>query len=160
MSAGSNAFDHDALTGCLSRNQLYFDLAAAIMDAGRSSRRYQTSVVCVDIDNFAAYLDHHGFGAAGAVLVTIGERLRSLYGDSPVYRFGGDEYVVVGTDVLQSGLSAGMPVRLKHAIVKVDTHVERGRHHRAVGWVLLHIHAGVVRACEGGISIHCRDRER
>jgi diguanylate cyclase (GGDEF)-like protein len=160
MSAESNALHYDALTGCFSRDQLLYDLGTEIKEAGRSNGRYQKSVLCFDIDNFAAYLDHNGFGTADAVLIQIGDRLRSLYGDCPVYRFGGDEFVVVGTNVLQPGFSAGVPVRLKHAIVNIDIHVEKGRHHRASGWVLLHIHAGVVRAHEDGILIECRDRDR
>lgn len=80
--------DVDALTGALSRAQLEFDLSTELLHAGRSGQHYINSFLCLDIENFQAYLDHHGFGES-RVLVALADRLRSQYPDHKLYRFGG-----------------------------------------------------------------------
>jgi diguanylate cyclase (GGDEF)-like protein len=154
-----NSPHNDALTGALSRLQLEYDLAKELACIARSGARYVNSFLCIDIDNFSAYLDNYGFGKSDRVLVALAERLRSHYPACKVYRFGGDEFVVAGANAMTPEVTRGLPVRVKYAIVNVNTAVEKGRHHRALSWVLLFIHSGVVRARDNGIEIVCGERE-
>jgi diguanylate cyclase (GGDEF)-like protein len=149
----------DPLTGALSRRQLEYELAMELFHVGRSGARYVNSFLCIDIDNFQTYLDNHGFGEADSVLVTLADRLRSLYPACKLYRFGGDEFVVAGANAMRPEVTCGLPVHVKYAIVNVNTAVQKGRHHRALSWVLLFIHSGVVRAREIGVEIACGERE-
>ena len=148
----------DRLTGCRSRDGLLFDLSIAIMDAGRLEGRYRNRFLCIDIDNFQSFVDRHGFGLSDQVLIRIADNLRSLYSDSEIYRYEGDEFIVSGTDVINPRIAQGVDVKLKFAVVTVDTRVAVGRHHRATRWVMLHIHSGIVRSTEKGIRISCADR--
>jgi diguanylate cyclase (GGDEF)-like protein len=149
----------DALTGALSRMQLEYDLATELLHVGRAGARYVNSFLCIDIDNFQTYLDYHGFGEADGVLVDLADRLRTHYPDCKLYRFGGDEFVVAGANAMRPEVTCGLPVHVKYAIVNVNTAVQKGRHHRALSWVLLFIHSGVVRAREIGVEIVCGERE-
>ena len=154
-----SAHNEDALTGALSRAQLEYDLAVDLINAGRSGRNYINSFLCLDIENFQTFLDYNGFGESDRVLVALADRLRSQYPGHKLYRFGGDEFVVAGAQTMMAGVSSGLPVRVKHAIVSVNTAVQKGRHHRATSWVLLFIHSGVVRASVGGVELVCGERE-
>ena len=155
-----NASEHnDALTGALSRAQLEYDVTNDVFHAGRSGLNYVNSFLCLDIENFQTYLDYHGFGESDSVLVSLADRLRSEYPGHKVYRFGGDEFVVAGANTMKPGVSCALPVRVKHAIVNVNTRVQHGRHHRAKSWVLLYIHSGVVRSSVGGVELVCGERE-
>jgi diguanylate cyclase (GGDEF)-like protein len=155
----SASLQNDALTGALSRAQLEYDVADELFHAGRSGQHYVSSFLCLDIEDFQTYLDYHGFAESDSVLVALAERLRSEYPGHKLYRFGGDEFVVAGANTMKPGVSSGLPVRVKHAIVSVNTAVQKGRHHRAKSWVLLFIHSGVVRSIVGGVEIVCGERE-
>jgi diguanylate cyclase (GGDEF)-like protein len=113
----------------------------------------------LDIENFQHYLDHYGFGESDRVLVALADRLRSEYPGHKLYRFGGDEFVVAVANTMKPGVSSGLPVRVKHAVVNVNTSVQHGRHHRAKSWVLLFIHSGVVRSSVAGAELVCGERE-
>jgi diguanylate cyclase (GGDEF)-like protein len=131
QSASLDSLNNDALTGALSRAQLEYDLCSEVMNAGRSGQHYVNSFLCLDIEDFRTYLDYNGFARSDGVLVTLADRLRSEYPGHNVYRFGGDEFVVASANTMKPGVSSGLPVRVKHAIVSVNTSVEHGRHHRA-----------------------------
>jgi diguanylate cyclase (GGDEF)-like protein len=89
-----HAARHDPLTGARNRRALDEDLRAAWTD----SRRYGSScaVAMCDLDHFKAYNDALGHlagdDALRRVVKTIDSELRT--GDS-VYRFGGEEFVVL-----------------------------------------------------------------
>ena len=159
MPAQSGSPNHDALTGALSRAQLEFDGTNDLFHAGRAGVPYVNSFLCLDIENFQHYLDYHGFGASDKVLVELADRIGAQYPGHKLYRFGGDEFVVAGAKAMQPEVSSGLPVRVKHAIVSVNTSVQKGRHHRATSWVLLFIHSGVVRSCVDGVELVCGERE-
>ncbi len=89
---------HDALTGLptrvLFRDRL--DLALA-----RAQRYYQgVAVIMIDLDNFKRINDSLGHQAGDEVLVTIAQRLRDgVRATDTVARMGGDEFVVILTDL-------------------------------------------------------------
>ncbi len=84
----------DALTGVANRLRLDGDLRALWSQAERYGRRY--SIAMADIDWFKAYNDHFGHLAGDAALLSVAKAIQGQLraGDS-VYRYGGEEFVVV-----------------------------------------------------------------
>lgn len=84
---------HDSLTGLANRVQLYERLSLLI--EGATAARKKLAVMFIDIDHFKRINDSLGHAAGDDLLVTFGERLRSVCTDQMVLaRLGGDEFVV------------------------------------------------------------------
>ncbi|XOZ34866.1 GGDEF domain-containing protein [Halomonadaceae bacterium KBTZ08] len=84
----------DALTGLRNRREMETVLQKELS----RSRRYQLplSLLFIDCDGFKAINDHYGHECGDAYLCHLGETLRRLLReDDSVFRFAGDEFVVV-----------------------------------------------------------------
>lgn len=100
----AHAASHDALTGLPNRVALEDRLGSALQYA--AIRDVRVGVVFVDVDGFASVNDKHGHRVGDQALIEVGQRLGSaLRGSDLVARFGGDEFVLVATDLNQDGLS-------------------------------------------------------
>ncbi|MDA8129482.1 MAG: diguanylate cyclase [Betaproteobacteria bacterium] len=89
---------HDPLTGLVNRRYLQENETHLIAGAKRS--RTQLAVLAIDLDDFKAVNDHHGHGAGDEVLVASAQRMKQLLREADVIaRFGGDEFVIVLTQV-------------------------------------------------------------
>ena len=87
----SQAIRHDPLTGAMSRYQFERDAAADVPRNGRTQ-----GIALLDIDHFKAINDQHGHAAGDEVLRAVVDRLRqALGGDGRVYRWGGEEFLLV-----------------------------------------------------------------
>ncbi len=89
---------HDALTGLPGRDEIRSRLEASL----RSAYRHDgiVGVLFLDLDGFKAINDSMGHEAGDALLKAFAHRLRgSVRADDIVGRFGGDEFVVVCTDL-------------------------------------------------------------
>jgi diguanylate cyclase (GGDEF)-like protein/PAS domain S-box-containing protein len=89
---------HDALTGLPSRTLLRDRLEVAV----ERGKRFQSlfSVLMIDLDNFKRVNDSLGHQAGDAVLREVGDRLkRCLRKVDTIARFGGDEFVVLLTEL-------------------------------------------------------------
>ncbi len=89
---------HDALTGLVNRNQLTDKLRNALtvlpLQGGGLAVHF------IDIDHFKEVNDTLGHDGGDFLLKTIGERLRAVTRtDDIVARIGGDEFVVVQTEI-------------------------------------------------------------
>lgn len=89
---------HDALTGARNRRSLEDSLALArdrLLKEGRPS-----SLVLLDLDNFKAINDRFGHAYGDEVLTKCANLIRrSVRFDDCLFRFGGEEFVLLLTDV-------------------------------------------------------------
>lgn len=84
----------DALTGLLDRGRLDRDGGDMVRAAMR--RGHDFSVMVVDADHFKEINDQFGHLEGDAVLKTIADTVRrSVRGNDHVYRFGGEEFIVL-----------------------------------------------------------------
>jgi diguanylate cyclase (GGDEF)-like protein/PAS domain S-box-containing protein len=87
---------HDGLTGLPNRDLLHQRLDALLARTGDD----HAAVVFVDLDGFKAVNDAHGHAAGDELLREVGRRLRTATrGHDTVARYGGDEFVLLLTDL-------------------------------------------------------------
>ncbi len=84
----------DQLTGVLNRGALTPRVAELEHQASKTGE--QVAVIAIDVDHFKAINDRHGHAAGDLVLCEVARRLDDCLSQSePIYRFGGEEFVVV-----------------------------------------------------------------
>jgi len=89
---------HDELTGLPNRLLLADRLAQALAHAGRHGTK--VAVMLLDLDNFKLVNDSMGHLEGDAVLKEVARRLtESLRREDTVARFGGDEFIILLSDV-------------------------------------------------------------
>jgi len=89
---------HDGLTGLLNRASFMERMAALMKRAERKGE--MLALLFIDLDNFKRVNDSLGHLEGDKVLMTVSERLvGALRGSDLVGRFGGDEFVVLLTDL-------------------------------------------------------------
>lgn len=89
---------HDPLTGLANRRLLEDRALQAIAQAER--RGGIVAIALFDLDRFKAVNDGHGHALGDALIVTCAERLTAISrNEDTVARFGGDEFVVVLTQL-------------------------------------------------------------
>jgi diguanylate cyclase (GGDEF)-like protein len=97
----------DALTGALNRHALEEALASEQARVGRGAK--PTGVLFLDADRFRDVNNRFGYATGDALLVAVHDRLRSqLRVSDSVYRWGGEEFVVIAPEVGdEASLAAG-----------------------------------------------------
>jgi diguanylate cyclase (GGDEF)-like protein/PAS domain S-box-containing protein len=89
---------HDMLTGLPNRQLMSDRLDRAIVHSRRHSTMF--CLIMVDLDNFKDINDGWGHTLGDQLLITVARRLhRALRQGDTVARFGGDEFVILATDV-------------------------------------------------------------
>jgi diguanylate cyclase (GGDEF)-like protein len=97
----------DALTGALNRHALEEALVSEQARVYRGAR--STGVLFLDADRFRDVNNRYGYATGDALLVAVHDRLRSrLRPSDSVYRWGGEEFVVIAPEVGdEASLAAG-----------------------------------------------------
>jgi diguanylate cyclase (GGDEF)-like protein/PAS domain S-box-containing protein len=106
---------HDALTGL--PNRLY--LAANLPDALEESRRNSSvlAVLFLDLDRFKHVNDSRGHETGDKLLKTVAQRVRAtMRAQDLVVRMGGDEFVVVMKDVVDTEQVRDAAIRITNAL--------------------------------------------
>ena len=106
---------HDSLTGLPNRALGEDRLAACLQAGGREPG--SLAVLFVDLDHFKSVNDHYGHVAGDQVLRIAAERLESVLrpGDT-VYRYGGDEFVIVCPRIRDAGQALAVAERVARAL--------------------------------------------
>jgi diguanylate cyclase (GGDEF)-like protein len=106
---------HDALTGLPNRVLLDDRLQQAIAHADRDGRPFAL-LVC-DLDRFKLINDSLGHRAGDELLQEVARRLLTVVrAADTVARFGGDEFVLIGTSVGDAEDAAGLAARVVDAL--------------------------------------------
>jgi diguanylate cyclase (GGDEF)-like protein len=151
-------FDRDGLTGSLTRQRLRERVNKATFGSSWKDRStYREQFLCVDLDNFKRYLDIHGLSDGDVVLRQVAHDLQAHYGEDDVYRFGGDEFVVVLGDREPWLPDAPADVTITHAVVDVALRRNQHRNHHIDRWIEMHLDAGVLASKPEGRRIDCGD---
>jgi diguanylate cyclase (GGDEF)-like protein len=105
---------HDALTGLPNRRQLDEDTEGSLKELAASGRN--AVVAMLDIDHFKRFNDDYGHRVGDVTLQKVASVLRSSVRDNDhVYRYGGEEFVVVFADTPPSDAMM-LADRLRQAI--------------------------------------------
>lgn len=108
----SHAVRHDPLTGAMSRYQFQQQADRARPAAARTT----TALLLLDIDHFKSINDRFGHAAGDAVLQALVQRIqRTLAGQDELYRWGGEEFLLVLRGPDRAAVQATM-ARLVEAI--------------------------------------------
>ena len=105
----------DSLTGLPNRRYLenQLDLALAEADRGKNS----LVVVLVDLDGFKTVNDSHGHNGGDRVLQIVGERFQKVLRQNDfIARMGGDEFVLILTDIQNSQQITEILYRIQESI--------------------------------------------
>lgn len=140
----------DPLTGLQSRRKFNEDIEEVFPQILQGSGAF--SLIMCDVDNFKLYNDNYGHLAGDEVLRLVGETLkRSLRTDDRVYRYGGEEFVLL---VRSNSVEAGRvsaerfravieAMRIPHCgnnagIITISmglAHVESGQNYSIGQWI-------------------------
>lgn len=106
---------HDPLTGLANRALLLDRLAQALAYAHRAGRF--VAVLFIDLDRFKNINDSLGHEAGDSVIVEVGRRLQNSIRDGDtVARMGGDEFVVVLSDIAREDQVASLARNILEAL--------------------------------------------
>ncbi|HEY6570912.1 MAG TPA: EAL domain-containing protein [Candidatus Limnocylindrales bacterium] len=104
--------ERDPLTGVANRRTFEASLQRAFWTGGKRGTT-TSSVLFIDIDDFKAFNDTHGFVFGDALLVAIARRIEAHIRDSDVLaRLGGDEFAILTQDASDLRQSRAMADRL------------------------------------------------
>jgi diguanylate cyclase (GGDEF)-like protein len=115
---------HDALTGMMNRARLVERLEGLLAALPATGRR--VAVHFIDTDRFKEINDTYGHDGGDFLLKTVGERLRAMTRiEDAVARIGGDEFVVVQTDVRDKAQAEELAVRIRSVLAVPVTYREQ-----------------------------------
>lgn len=120
-----HAARHDPLTGLANRLRLDEVLCQALQQLGKPGAR-EAALLFIDLDRFKLINDSLGHQIGDQVLVEVSRRLqRCLRPGDQLARFGGDEFVVLLTDLAQVGDAEQVAQRMLeslHPPMHLDEH--------------------------------------
>jgi diguanylate cyclase (GGDEF)-like protein/PAS domain S-box-containing protein len=105
---------HDSLTGLPNRAAFNACIDATMEAAAKEASSF--ALMCLDLDRFKEVNDVFGHAAGDEFLRQISQHLQSAVGGAFLARTAGDEFVVIATDINQSGAIEAMSNRLLAAV--------------------------------------------
>ncbi|MBF0471506.1 MAG: EAL domain-containing protein [Gammaproteobacteria bacterium] len=108
---------HDATTGLPNRHLFMDRLQQAILHSRRSRSGF--SLLFMDLDRFKTINDTLGHTVGDELLTQVGQRIELLIRDSDtVARMGGDEFIILLPEVIQSAVSSQMAQKILEEMAK------------------------------------------
>lgn len=102
---------HDGLTGLPNRRLLMDRLSQTMIVSKRSGRH--AAILFLDLDNFKPLNDEHGHDVGDLLLMEVASRLKRCVRDrDTVSRFGGDEFVVLLSELAADKVESASQVQL------------------------------------------------
>jgi diguanylate cyclase (GGDEF)-like protein/PAS domain S-box-containing protein len=123
----THSAEHDLLTGLPNRRLLHDRVNQSIVLARRDMKR--VAVLYLDLDGFKYINDSLGHPTGDQLLQSIAKRLVDcVRGTDTVSRQGGDEFVILLSDVQQPEDAAVMANRMLHVVAKAHSIDQRDLH--------------------------------
>ena len=144
-------FDPDALTGCLNKRKLEFDLKRELGNS--DAERFRETFLCCDLHHLVDYLNIHGHHGGDAAILAVAKLLQAY--DKRVYRFGGDEFIVRGLSTPIEDANERLPLQIRQCVVNVNLPIQRGRDISSTSWVLAHLQLALVQPNMVNDTIDC-----
>ena len=114
----------DVLTG--THNRRHFQEMMEATHAGAQQGGAPYGLLIADVDHFKRFNDTHGHPAGDRALCAVAEALRdSLRATDSVYRYGGEELVIISLDARPDALS-GLAERLRRAVAETQITLSNG----------------------------------
>jgi diguanylate cyclase len=127
----------DSLTGAANRRTLNDQLALAIYEFNKLGRQY--GLMLLDLDHFKQINDIHGHKAGDQVLIELVPVLESmLRQNDQVFRFGGEEFVVLVADIRLEDLTK-LAEKLRQGVERKLTLPDAGQITVSIGLAMLQV---------------------
>lgn len=127
VDALTDASQHDALTGLANRSLMHQHLPQALLFSQRRDRK--AALLFLDLDGFKAVNDTLGHLVGDAVLKITAERLLACVRETDtVSRHGGDEFLILLSDISDAADAAGVAGKMITALaapMRIDNHMLR-----------------------------------
>ena len=149
-----NFAERDKLTGCHTRRQFEADLTAHLWTRVYSNASV-TRFLCADIKGLKKQCETYGFPSGDQMIRDAADALRLAYPDVPVYRVGGDEFIVALGDGGNLALKTPENDVLKYSLVEVTPPSHWVSFFKMQGTILLHLDRGLNEARLEGNLITC-----
>jgi len=155
--------ERDTLTGLLNRKtfEAQFERLRLDLAADAHTRTSECWIGVLDIDHFKAVNDGYGHVIGDEVLLLVSQIIqRNFRGDDRVYRFGGEEFVVLLRDTPEAATAVVME-RLR-AAVAAHRFPQLGTVTVSIGWTRIRPHdapAGAIGRADAALY-HAKQRGR
>jgi diguanylate cyclase (GGDEF)-like protein len=149
----------DALTGLPTRARFLDRLDAAVAAARRGNQCL--SVLFIDLDDFKHINDTQGHAAGDSVLQWVGAKLsESVRESDAASRFGGDEFVLLLTNVSNRAAVALVAAKIRSSLAMPGSVDPCGKDRRTNDDLRQHRDRHVSRGCDRSSATHRRRRHR
>lgn len=144
-------YENDPFTGARTRFALNAFIEAQVHgDKYPAGSFYEERFLCVDIHQLRKFIEKHGNDEAQKFLRNLSGALIAAYGVERVFRYGGDDFVVVlGKDAVCS-FPKHEDVKVKWSTVNVKAPRNQTHYQRTIGEIMYLLDKGLVMADPSG----------